>query len=176
MDIAPNTPHGNVPARNDPYSYRVEKSPQGDASEAWIIVGPSDPGDIMHIVTTTIYYDLDEANHVALRMNYARNVAKREVRAAHDATKTNHGWINYELETINHPPADHTNLYEAINVIEAWGLNFRLGCTVSYIYNSSRDGHMLEDLKKAVTYLMNEIFSLERASTLSSSSTKAQSK
>ena len=64
-------------------------------------------------------------------------------------------------EQVHHP--EHyggvDNPYEAIKVIEAWGLGFCLGNTVKYI---SRAGNKfpdkeLEDLKKAAWYLSREI-------------------
>jgi hypothetical protein len=55
------------------------------------------------------------------------------------------------------------NPYEAIKVIEAWGLDFHLGNTVKYI---SRAGiknpeKELEDLKKAAWYLQRRIENLQ---------------
>jgi hypothetical protein len=78
-----------------------------------------------------------------------------------------------------------SNLYEAIKVIEAWGLNFSLGNAVKYICRAGKkpakldvttngdserrfvEGHPdlsthIEDLKKARTYLDFEIARLER--------------
>ena len=56
------------------------------------------------------------------------------------------------------------NPYEAIKVIEAWGLDFHLGNTVKYI---SRAGiknpeKELEDLKKAAWYLQRRIDNLQK--------------
>jgi hypothetical protein len=56
------------------------------------------------------------------------------------------------------------NPYEAIKVIEAWGLDFHLGNTVKYI---SRAGiknpeKELEDLKKAAWYLQRRIENLQK--------------
>ena len=47
--------------------------------------------------------------------------------------------------------------YEAINVIEAWGLNFSLGNVLKYISRAGKKGDLLEDLKKARWYLDREI-------------------
>jgi hypothetical protein len=61
-------------------------------------------------------------------------------------------------EAVNHPAhygGDTT--YEAIKVIEAWGLGFRLGNTVKYIARAERKGAPIEDLKKARWYLDREI-------------------
>ena len=62
-------------------------------------------------------------------------------------------------EVVNHPNHYRPGIYEAINVIEAWELNFSLGNVVKYI---SRAGikdpnRCIEDLKKAKWYLEREI-------------------
>ena len=67
------------------------------------------------------------------------------------------------LDKINHPPhygGDTT--YEAIKVIEAWGLGFCLGNAVKYICRADQKGSPLEDLKKARWYLDREITNLEK--------------
>lgn len=53
------------------------------------------------------------------------------------------------------------NPYEAIKVIEAWNLGFRLGNTVKYIMRAKFKGATVEDLKKARWYLDREIQHLE---------------
>ena len=61
-------------------------------------------------------------------------------------------------ETIDHP--DHyqsANGIEAIDVIEAFNLNFSLGNAVKYILRAGRKGDRNEDLRKAVWYLMREV-------------------
>lgn len=62
-------------------------------------------------------------------------------------------------ETVNHPPhyGGADNPYEAIKVIEAWGLGFNLGNAVKYISRAGRKGDRLEDLRKARWYLDREI-------------------
>lgn len=69
-----------------------------------------------------------------------------------------------ETATVNHPlhyGGDTT--YEAIKVIEAWGLGFCLGNTVKYISRSGKKdpAKELEDLKKAAWYLNREIAAKE---------------
>ena len=63
------------------------------------------------------------------------------------------------LETVNHPlhyGGDAT--YEAIKVIEAWGLGFHLGNAVKYIARAGKKSpHSVEDLRKARWYLDCEI-------------------
>ena len=72
-----------------------------------------------------------------------------------------------EKEMVNHP--DHyqfgkNNEYEAIKVIEAWGLDFHLGNTVKYISRAGKKDtdKELQDLKKALWYLQRKIDNLEK--------------
>ena len=66
-------------------------------------------------------------------------------------------------EQVNHP--DHyggkDNPYEAIKVIEAWGLGFHLGNVVKYISRTGKKDDPLQELKKAQWYLEREISNLE---------------
>lgn len=61
-------------------------------------------------------------------------------------------------EIVNHPQhygGDTT--YEAIKVIEAWGLGFCLGNVVKYIARAEHKGAPIDDLEKARWYLDREI-------------------
>ena len=61
-------------------------------------------------------------------------------------------------DIINHPPHyKAANGMEAIDVIEAFGLGFRLGNVIKYILRSEAKGAPLADLKKARWYLDREI-------------------
>lgn len=60
-------------------------------------------------------------------------------------------------EAVNHPPHYQANGLEVIDVIEAFGLGFRLGNAVKYILRAGRKGAALEDLNKARWYLDREI-------------------
>lgn len=66
-------------------------------------------------------------------------------------------------ESVDHPAhyGGADNAYEAIKVIEAWGLGFCLGNTVKHIARAGRKGALIEDLKKARWYLDRHIASLE---------------
>ena len=56
------------------------------------------------------------------------------------------------------------NPYEAIKVIEAWGLGFCLGNVIKYIARHGKKSEdVLNDLKKAAWYLNREIEQLEAA-------------
>lgn len=57
--------------------------------------------------------------------------------------------------SVDHPPhyGGQDNPYEAIKVIEAWGLGFHLGNVVKYLSRAGKKGAALEDLKKARWYL-----------------------
>ena len=66
-------------------------------------------------------------------------------------------------------PIDHPahyggdTTYEAIKVIEAWGLGFALGNAVKYISRAGKKdpARELEDLRKADWYVQREIARLE---------------
>lgn len=63
-----------------------------------------------------------------------------------------------KVEAVDHPShygGDTT--YEAIKVIEAWGLGFCLGNAVKYICRAGQKDDAVVDLKKAQWYLTREI-------------------
>lgn len=69
-------------------------------------------------------------------------------------------------EQVNHPShygGDTT--YEAIKVIEAWGLGFCLGNCVKYISRAGKKdpAKTIEDLQKSMWYLNREIERLKNA-------------
>lgn len=65
-------------------------------------------------------------------------------------------------ETIDHPAHYGSGTYEAIAVIENWGLGFRLGNALKYLCRAGKKGSAVEDLRKARWYLDREIAVLER--------------
>ena len=73
-------------------------------------------------------------------------------------------------EMVNHPDHYHPGIYEAINVIEAWDLNFNLGSVIKYISRCglksdaelSKKEKTLEDLRKAAWYINREIERLSK--------------
>lgn len=68
-------------------------------------------------------------------------------------------------EQVNHPAhyGGEDNTYEAIKVIEAWGLGFCLGNAVEYISRAGKKdpAKIVEDLEKARWYLDREIANLK---------------
>lgn len=56
------------------------------------------------------------------------------------------------------------NVYEAIKVIEAWGLGFSLGNAVKYLARAGKKpgADVVKDLQKAVWYITHEIERLEK--------------
>lgn len=69
-----------------------------------------------------------------------------------------------KAEAVNHPAhyGGADNPYEAIKVIDAWGLGFCLGNAVKYIARAGKKDDRLEDLKKARWYLDHEIERIEK--------------
>ena len=61
------------------------------------------------------------------------------------------------MSSIDHPQHYQSTELEAIDVIEGFNLNFRLGNTIKYILRSGRKGDHIEDLLKAHWYLSREI-------------------
>jgi hypothetical protein len=69
-----------------------------------------------------------------------------------------------QSEAVSHPAhyGGADNPYEAIKVIEAWGLDFCLGNAVKYISRAGKKADpVLQDLKKARWYLDRQIKKLE---------------
>jgi hypothetical protein len=69
------------------------------------------------------------------------------------------------VSQVNHPSHYRKDTgFEAIDVIEAWGLGFNLGNAVKYISRCGRKGTGTdsEDLKKAMWYIDREIKNLEK--------------
>ena len=69
-------------------------------------------------------------------------------------------------EQVDHPShyGGESNVYEAIKVIEAWGLGFCLGNTVKYISRAGKKDpdKLVQDLEKAKWYLEREISKLKQ--------------
>lgn len=68
-------------------------------------------------------------------------------------------------EAVTHPShyGGGDNPYEVIKVIRAWGLGFDLGNAVKYIARAGKKdpSKHIEDLKKAIFYLQDEVKHLE---------------
>lgn len=68
-------------------------------------------------------------------------------------------------ELVDHPEhyGGKENMYEAIKVIDAWGLGFHLGNVIKYISRAGKKDPktLIQDLKKAAWYLEKYIEKLE---------------
>ena len=67
------------------------------------------------------------------------------------------------MSQVNHPPhyGGANNQYEAIKVIEGWGLDFCLGNAVKYILRAGKKDDIVQDLKKAQWYIQHKIYQIE---------------
>lgn len=69
------------------------------------------------------------------------------------------------MGNIDHPSHYRSGTgFEAIDVIEAWGLGFNLGNVVKYVARAGLKDDALEDLRKARWYLDREIASMKAES------------
>lgn len=66
-------------------------------------------------------------------------------------------------DAVNHPAhyGGKDNPYEAIKVIEAWGVGFCTGNCLKYLSRAGKKSDLLEDLRKARWYLDREIQRIE---------------
>lgn len=63
---------------------------------------------------------------------------------------------------VSPPHYKAANGLEAIDVIEAFSLGYRLGNVVKYVLRASRKGEALRDLRKAAWYLQRQIEKMEQ--------------
>jgi len=71
---------------------------------------------------------------------------------------------NSAIDNVHHPQhyGGKDNVYEAIKVIDAWGLDFALGNAVKYISRAGKKtDNALEDLEKAKWYICHAIEKLK---------------
>ncbi len=64
-------------------------------------------------------------------------------------------------EKINHPKHYQGNGLEAIDVIEAFGLDFNLGNAIKYILRAGKKDDKKQDLEKADWYIRRALFNIE---------------
>lgn len=70
--------------------------------------------------------------------------------------------VDAALDMVNNPPHyQGSNGIEAIDVIEGFGLNFRVGSAVGYLLRYEKKGEPAKDIKKAIWYLQRELKALE---------------
>lgn len=93
------------------------------------------------------------------RKSFEARQAKEQLEAGVKAAKPAE-FKAAEPAEINHPAYyGGDTVYEAIKVIEAWGLNFSLGNCVKYISRAGKKDptKLVEDLQKAAFYLNRAI-------------------
>ena len=63
------------------------------------------------------------------------------------------------MTNVDHPEHYGNGVYETINVIEAWNLDFCLGNAIKYISRAGKKdkSKTIEDLQKAIWYLERKI-------------------
>jgi hypothetical protein len=64
--------------------------------------------------------------------------------------------------SVDHPKHYNEGNIEAINIIEAWGLNFSVGNVIKYMLRAPHKGEQLEDLEKAKWYLERHIENVKK--------------
>lgn len=76
-----------------------------------------------------------------------------------------HRGIGPAQSAVDHPAhyGGKDDPYEAIKVIEAWGLGFNLGNLAKYVARAGKKGDAIEDLEKGRWYLDREIAKLKAA-------------
>lgn len=128
-------------------------------------------------MSRTVYYDTD-GNEITYEeycynnnqpfMLYTNGKEDKEENDSEESTNDAPTYAQEQLEclegieavdkAVNHPLYYKKGGIEAIDVIEAWNLDFCLGNTVKYIARCGRKSDkVLEDLKKAAWYLNREI-------------------
>ena len=68
-----------------------------------------------------------------------------------------------EFDVINRPKHYAYSEIEPIDVIEAWNLNYSMGCAMKYVARHKHKGSPIEDLQKANWYITREIERLQRS-------------
>lgn len=66
------------------------------------------------------------------------------------------------MTNVDHPVHYSEGNIEAINIIEAWSLNFSVGNVIKYMLRAPHKGEQLEDLEKAKWYLERHIENVKK--------------
>tara|TARA_R110000803_G_scaffold33013_5_gene72440 strand:- start:1243 stop:1449 length:207 start_codon:yes stop_codon:yes gene_type:complete len=66
------------------------------------------------------------------------------------------------MTNVDHPVHYNEGNIEAINIIEAWSLNFSVGNVIKYMLRAPHKGEQLEDLEKAKWYLERHIENIKK--------------
>lgn len=61
------------------------------------------------------------------------------------------------MSNVHHPDHYQGTVFEAIDIIEDYELNFSLGNVIKYVLRAGKKTNQIEDLKKAEWYIQREI-------------------
>ena len=129
------------------YSYIVEKL----NSLTRVLSEANEDNYMSFKVQDTLCRVIQEANRVNTYIRHHKNKQGKDILM----------FKIEEKEMVNHPSHYNMGKYEAIDVIEDWGLGFNLGNTIKYISRAGHKDSIVQDLKKAMWYLDREIQRLE---------------
>ncbi len=65
-----------------------------------------------------------------------------------------------DVDPVNHPSHYRASGLEAIEVIEAFDLNYRRGNALKYLLRAGRKDNEIQDLEKSIWYLQRELAAL----------------
>jgi hypothetical protein len=105
------------------------------------------------------HHEMTKKHYLGHAMEVFKNRASLnpDLKAAYEKEKT-------VYEAVNHPNHYQSDCgLEAIDVIEAFNLNFCLGNAVKYILRAGNKGWKREDLEKAIWYIEREIDNVEES-------------
>jgi hypothetical protein len=108
-----------------------------------------------------IWWEMDSPNDIIYYLvHHNKNTVKDQ-----STRRVNVNDLQKPQDAVNHPGhyGGGDNVYEAIKVIEAWGLDFCLGNTVKYISRAGKKdkAREIQDLEKAAWYLNHHIQTLK---------------
>ena len=140
VDIADEALGGAVPSY-----FLTEDMLEDQRKNPYIVDGPDEDGDVL----INGYY-VNKRFVTPVKPKVDLPVTLDEINALAGVT----------AEAVDHPEHYNQGAFEAIDVIEDWGLNFNVGNAVKYISRYEHKGNPKEDLRKAIWYLEREIDSL----------------
>jgi hypothetical protein len=147
------------------YVMPVEQIPECPKGEGWLLHKGGKRPD--HVYANT-FVDVVFRNGFLCTREKAVNIVWWHTDSKADVIYyrvLNQDPVNTCSDSVHHPAhyGGGDNVYEAIKVIEAWGLDFCLGNTVKYISRAGKKdkAREIQDLEKAAWYLNHHIQTLK---------------